>query len=196
MAILMTMDMPGGITEQYDRTNEILGIHGDANAPEGLISHVCGVTDDGVLIIDVWDSEESLHRFFEEGLGAALAEAGAPQADPTVVPVHGIIPQGAGTEANVIVITELPGFGTDAYDAIVANMDSHGGAGENHPCVSHVAGVTDDGLLIVDLWESPEAFAAFAQGELADAAPADMGPVEPRFVPVHNRIRGKAPAAA
>ena len=88
MAVLMTMDIPGGTIEQYDRTNGILGIHGDDSAPEGLLSHVCGVTDDGILIVDVWDSEESLQRFFDEGLGAALAEAGVPQVKPTVVAVH------------------------------------------------------------------------------------------------------------
>ena|SRR5579862_4836046 len=88
MAILMLMDVPGGTVEQYDRTSEILGIHGDGDAPEGLISHVCAVTDDGVMLADVWDSEESLHRFLEGGLGAALAEAGMPQTTPTVIPVH------------------------------------------------------------------------------------------------------------
>ena len=195
MAILMTMDVPGGTTEQYDRTNQILGIAGDGDAPDGLISHVCGVTDDGILIADVWDSEESLNRFFEERLGAALAEAGAPQGQATVAPVHAMIPKGAGTEANVIMILDAAGFEPAEYDAIVSKMKAHAGAGENHPCVSHVAAATDDGLLIVDLWDSPEAFSDFAQGELADAAPG-MGTIEPRFVPVYNRIRGKAPAAA
>jgi hypothetical protein len=91
MAILMLMDVPGGTVEQYERTNEILGIHGDSDAPEGLISHLCAVTDDGVMIADVWDSEESLHRFFEGGLGAALAEAGVPKTTPTVIPVHAML---------------------------------------------------------------------------------------------------------
>jgi hypothetical protein len=91
MAILMMMDIPGATTEQYDRTNEILGMQGDGDAPEGLISHTCGVTDDGILVVDVWDSEEALNRFFESGLGAALAEAGVPQVAPTLLPVHAMI---------------------------------------------------------------------------------------------------------
>src|SRR5205085_3244439 len=40
MAVLMIMDSPEATTEQYDRTNEILGIRGDEDAPEGLVQHV------------------------------------------------------------------------------------------------------------------------------------------------------------
>jgi hypothetical protein len=99
MAVLMVMDVPGGTKEQYDQVNEILGIHGDDSMPEGLISHTCGASDDGVVIVDVWDSEASLERFFEEGLGAALAQAGVPQPEPRVVPVHNHLRGSAATSA-------------------------------------------------------------------------------------------------
>jgi heme-degrading monooxygenase HmoA len=196
MAVIMTLEVPGGTVEQYERTNEILGIHGDADAPDGLVSHVAGVTDDGMLVVDVWDSEESLNRFFEERLGAALQESGIPPVEPQITKVHDIIPQGSGTEANVLVVIDFD-VSTDVYDAMAATMDAHKGAGENHPAVSHVAGVKDGGgMLIVDVWESPEAFGEFAQSQIGPAAPDDMGEITPRFVPVHNRIRGRASATA
>lgn len=45
---------------------------------------------------------------------------------------------------------------------------------------------------MVDVWESPEAFAAFAQSEIEQAG---FGPVEPRIHPVHNTLTGEAATA-
>lgn len=47
-------------------------------APAGLILHVAGPTDEGVRIIDVWESEESWERFRAEWLGPAIAALGGP----------------------------------------------------------------------------------------------------------------------
>jgi hypothetical protein len=48
-------------------------------------------------------------------------------------------------------------------------------------------------VFVLDLWESPEAFGKFAEEQIGPAgAKVGMGPVEPRILPVHNRIRGKA----
>ncbi len=196
MSILMVLELEGATAEQYDRVNEILGIAGDTDAPDGLVSHVCGVTENGLLIADVWDSQEALGRFVEGRLQSAFAEAGLGDGTPRVLPVHNMIPQGAGHAANVIVMTEVEGFGPAEYDRMTSEMDAHVMDGSKHPCVSHVAAATDSGMLVVDLWESPEAFGAFAEREIAPAGEAiGLGPIEPRFVPVHNHIRGKAPVA-
>jgi hypothetical protein len=66
--------------------NEILGMHSEDDAPDGLIQHLCGVTDDGIVIFDVWESEKTLNAFFTGGLGAALQEAGVPESQPVVEP--------------------------------------------------------------------------------------------------------------
>jgi hypothetical protein len=47
-------------------------------APSGLILHVAGPTDEGVRIIDVWESEESWERFRTEFLEPAIAALGGP----------------------------------------------------------------------------------------------------------------------
>ena len=88
MAILMILEVPGGTTDQYDKVNELLGMQGNDNAPDGLVSHTCAVTDDGILIADVWESQEALDRFFHDRLGAALAGSGMPQSQPRVLSVH------------------------------------------------------------------------------------------------------------
>jgi hypothetical protein len=191
MAVLMMLELPGATLEQYERTNEILEIAGDEDAPDGLISHVAGPTDDGILIVDVWDSPESLERFFEErGVGRAMQEAGAPEGEPRVLPVHNHF-EGSGTNAGVLVIAEIDGFGPDVYDEMISSMDEHAAPG-NHPSVQHTAAVTESGgVIVVDLWESPEAFGEFAQKAVAPAGEAvGLAPFEPRFVPVHNRLRG------
>ena len=192
MAVLMVLDLPGATLEQYDRTNEILGIHGDADAPAGLISHAAGPTDDGIVVVDVWESGETLQSFFEgRGVARAMEEAGAPAAEPRVLPVHNHF-EGGGSKAGVLMLAELDDFGPDTYDAMTATMTAHTPEGDTHPAVHHVAAVTESGgMLIVDIWESPEAFGAFAQEAIAPAGEqAGMAPFEPRFVPIHNRIKG------
>jgi hypothetical protein len=196
MAVLMTIELPGATTEQYDRVNEMLGIHGDDDAPDGLVSHVTGATGNGMFVADVWESPESMRRFVEGRMLAAAEEAGMPEAEPTVQPVHNLIVQGAGRAANVIMVAGVAGFGPDAYDRMTSQMDAHAGDGSRHPAVSHVAAVTDSGMLVVDVWDSPEAFGRFAETQIGPAAEAaGLPPIEPRFIPVHNRIRGQAPAA-
>jgi hypothetical protein len=59
---------------QYERAVGALGYP----APPGLILHVAGPTDEGVRIIDVWESEESWERFRAECLGPAIAALGGP----------------------------------------------------------------------------------------------------------------------
>jgi hypothetical protein len=195
MAVLMVIEAPGATREEYDRTNEILGIRGDDDAPEGLIQHVAAFDDEGLVIADVWESEESLGRFYEQRLGAALEESGVSRSaeQPRRLEVHNSL-TGRGSEANVLMLIDIPGFGTDKYDEMVSNMDAHVGDGSQHPCVTHVAARTDDGgVVVADLWESPEAFGKFGEEQIGPAgAAAGLGPIEPRIVPVHNRVWGKA----
>jgi len=190
MAVLMILELPGATVEQYERTNEILGISDDDSAPEGLISHHMGLTDDGLFVADVWDSPESLERFMES-VGPAMQEAGAPEGPPPrVLPVHNHF-EGAGSDAAVIMIAEVDDLGPEGYDQMLAAMESHASP-ETHPAVQHTAAVTESGgIVVVDVWGSPEEFGEFAQSEIAPAAEeAGMGELEPRFVPVHNRLKG------
>jgi heme-degrading monooxygenase HmoA len=195
MAVLMMLEVPGGTLEQYERANELMGITGDDDAPEGLVSHVAAVTEDGIVIADVWESEAALETFFEERAGAALAEAGMPQAQPRIAQVHNHIPQGAGTDPGVLVYLEIDELTPDQYDQMMGAMDA-GAADGNHPAVSHVAAVTEDGgFLVADVWESPEAFAEFAETQVATAGESvGMAPIEPRFAKVHNTMKKGAPA--
>jgi heme-degrading monooxygenase HmoA len=194
VAIVMTMEAPGATPDQYDALNEALGVVDDATAPDGLVMHMAGISEDGMVIVDVWESQEKLDAFFTTGgLGQALEESDMQVGRPSIHKLHDVIPQGSGSGDNVLVMIETE-MTTDDYDEVAGVLPAHAEDGGGHPAVAHIAAVTDYGKLYVfDLWESAEAFGAFADSQLAPHA-EKMGAVTPKFVPVHNVIRGSAGA--
>lgn len=57
--------------------------------PDGLILHVAGPTDEGVRIIDVWESETAWEVFRAERLVPAIAALGGPaRPEPTFRDLH------------------------------------------------------------------------------------------------------------
>jgi hypothetical protein len=196
VAVLMTLEVPGGTTSKYDRVNEIMGIAGPNDAPPGLIAHACGTSPDGIVIVDVWDSLSTLDEFARNRLRAAMVGAEMPDATPQTSPVHNML-FGAGKDANVILLIDVPGFTTKTYDALVAQMPAHAGSGENHPAVMHVATTEPNGdVRVCDLWESAEAFADFARTQIVPAAGDALPPLEPRVLPIYNRIAATPRASA
>lgn len=194
MAILMMLDLDGATVEQYEQVNESMGIRGDEDAPDGLVSHVCAVGDSGLIIADVWESQEALDRFFESRLAGALQEAGVPPVPPRILRVHNRIAQGSGEDAGVLMMIESDAFGPDLYDRLTARMPAHAGDGSDHPAVSHVAAVDGaGGMVFVDVWDAPESFERFAGEAFAPAAEGeDVPALEPRFAPIHNLLRSTA----
>ncbi len=63
MAVTVIMEFDEGRPEDYRRVNEELGIHGPGDEPEGLISHVCAIGAEGLVIVDTWESAEAAERF-------------------------------------------------------------------------------------------------------------------------------------
>ena len=78
MAIAVQMDFPGATLDQYDQVIEKMGlIPGAAGAPGG-ISHWVAKTDDGLRVIDVWQTKEQFERFALEQITPFAREAGFP----------------------------------------------------------------------------------------------------------------------
>jgi heme-degrading monooxygenase HmoA len=191
MAILAMAEIPGATHEMYDRVNELMGITAD-NPPAGLIHHLGLDTDDGMMIIDVWESADAFKSFIDSNMDKMQA-AGIPPFEPTILPVHNML-LGSGTQPNVAIIIDMPGLTADQYDDMTAQMSAHAGDGSSHPSVSHTAATGDDGLVVVDVWDSPESFGRFAETEIAAAG--DLGDVQPRILPVYNRLAGRTRVSA
>ncbi len=82
----------------YQRVNEILGILPGSDQsgdwPDGLVSHVGASKEGGLLVFEVWESKAKQEAFMNERLGAALAQANAPE--PSRVEWFSVEGQGPG----------------------------------------------------------------------------------------------------
>lgn len=84
MAVAFEMRFEGGTLEQYDRVLELMGFeHGGVGARDGAIFHWVAKTDDGIIVVDVWESDEQFNRFAEQEIGPFTQQAGIP--NPPVI---------------------------------------------------------------------------------------------------------------
>ncbi len=83
-------DIPGGTLEHYEAVTERTG----TDKPNGVHAHIVGKTDTGFTVIEVWDSEDDVNRYMEQGLGDAIqevmAEADLPEPGMTQFEVHNL----------------------------------------------------------------------------------------------------------
>jgi hypothetical protein len=150
------------------------------------------VTDDGgLLIVDVWESEQAMGRFAEARLLPTVRQVGRREENARVLPLHNRL-RGTADEAAVLIRLEVPDAGADVYDRVTADMPAHAGEG-SHPAHEHAVAVDGDTLVVADIWPSTEAAGAFAQEQLGPAAAKHglrMDAMKQRVARVHNRIRG------
>lgn len=73
MAIGLIIDRRGGTQAEYNQVhNEVTP---DNRRPDGLLYHAAGPIPNGWRVVEIWESQEAIDRFFEEKLGAALQRA-------------------------------------------------------------------------------------------------------------------------
>ena len=78
----------------------------------------------------------------------------------------------------------------DQYDAVDAALDPKGDPPDG--LIAHTARFDGETLKILDSWESPEAFGAFAESRLGPGIAETLGddapdgPPQPRFTELHN----------
>lgn len=64
----------GDVSEaQYQRVHQ--QVTPGSKLPPGLLYHVAGQGEDGWYVVEIWESQQAMQRFFDEKLGAALREA-------------------------------------------------------------------------------------------------------------------------
>ena len=81
MAYGIALRFEGVGEDQYWAVNKELGIDRDGNGdwPAGMVSHVGGPTDDGWVVMEIWNSKADQEAFMASRLGAALGSVGLPQ---------------------------------------------------------------------------------------------------------------------
>ncbi len=73
MAVGIIFDGVGVSQAQYE---QVLNQVSPGNElPAGMLYHAAGTSDNGLCVIEVWESQEVLDQFFKEKLGQALQEA-------------------------------------------------------------------------------------------------------------------------
>ena len=196
MAVMMILDWHGVSIEDYDRVEDEIGISGDDDAPEGLISHVAAVDEDGEMVIaDIWESDEALATFIETKLGPALRKLALPESEPRIMPVHNRL-RGSADEADALILIELEDTSTDTYDEMASQMEEHAGDGSGHPSYTHAVATEGSTMIVLDEWESADHFSRFMEERIVTTAPEGMGQPKVRALKVYNRVRGQAHAGA
>ena len=70
------MNFRGATLDQYDQILEKMGLTPGGSGPPGAISHWVAKTDEGIRVVDVWESREVFDRFAAEQIGPYSHEAG------------------------------------------------------------------------------------------------------------------------
>jgi hypothetical protein len=76
MAVAVEMSFRGATREQYDQILQKMGLTPGGATPPEAISHWVAETDDGIRVVDVWESREAYDRFAQEQIGPYGAEVG------------------------------------------------------------------------------------------------------------------------
>lgn len=94
----------------------------------------------------------------------------------------------------VIIVHELPGATQAQYEQVTNSITGGRGtvrASSDWPVpglLSHVAGPTPTGWLVVDVWESAQAFQQFAETLMPLAREAGLPEVEPKVYEAANWV--------
>ena len=89
MAISTAFEISTMTQQKYDQVIKDLNAAG-LGSPEGRIYHTASLMGSGMLIFDIWESEELLGKF-AEGLIPILVGAGVTPAEPRILQVHNTI---------------------------------------------------------------------------------------------------------
>ena len=74
MATVMNMRWRGVTPEQYDEARKLVNWEGDA--PDGARFHIAWFDDDGLRVVDLWDSPGQFQAFVENRLNPGVQEVG------------------------------------------------------------------------------------------------------------------------
>jgi hypothetical protein len=89
MAVAIELNFRGATLEQYDQVVERMGLTAGGATPPGALFHWVTKTDEGLRVVDVWETKEQFDRFAQEQIGPLTREVGI-EGEPEIrtVDVH------------------------------------------------------------------------------------------------------------
>lgn len=88
MPVAIIMDFPGATLDQYDQVIERMGLEPGGATPDGAMFHWAAATDEGIRVVDVWETQEAFDRFAAEQIGPHTQAVGISPPSQTVHEVH------------------------------------------------------------------------------------------------------------
>ena len=78
----------GGTIEQYEQVIEKMGFEHHGRGPTGALFHWVAKTDDGMKVVDVWESPELFEAFAESTIRPYSKSVGLQEPEVTSHAVH------------------------------------------------------------------------------------------------------------
>ncbi len=69
MPVAVVMDFKDATSDQYDQVIVKMGLTPGGAGPPGALFHWVTTTDDGMRVVDVWETREQFERFAGEQIG-------------------------------------------------------------------------------------------------------------------------------
>jgi hypothetical protein len=162
----------------------------------GVVDALCvQVADDGIVIIVVCESEESLERVHQEVGSPWVGENLTPylagtdrKVGPVIArPQNRSVSHGRGKMA-VIMIHDLPGMNLEMIDGVrqagvFDQMRSAPGF------QGHWSGQTETGYRVIELWDSREAWQDWYNGTIKPNLPHGVQLTQPTFIDLNVEVR-------
>lgn len=95
MAVAVQMDFDGATLEQYDEVCGRMGLTPKGPGPAGAISHFATMTDSGLRVVDVWETQAEFEQFAQEKIGPFSQEVGMAPPSLQFFEVHNYFTPGA-----------------------------------------------------------------------------------------------------
>lgn len=76
MPVAFEMRFKGATLSQYDQVIDLMGFTRGGKGPPAALFHWVTETDDGLMVVDVWENAEAYNRFAEEQIGPYTAQVG------------------------------------------------------------------------------------------------------------------------
>jgi hypothetical protein len=83
VAVAIEMRFSGATLAQYDEVMRLMEL-GD-EAPDGALFHWVAATDDGIKVVDVWETIEQFNSFAQANIMPNTQKAGVPAPPETTV---------------------------------------------------------------------------------------------------------------